>query len=220
MFFEHAPIQNLSTLFFDGAEMSAVSANEIISSIAIKCPRLKNITLAAHFDSWESIHTVVEYCRDLEQFDLHNYSPSELKRPEFVLISSLPLLESLDFKNCQIEDGAIIPLARCEGLRDLCGYNLKFPSDLMLEIGGNLRELACISPDIVDGVLEGIIEHCPNLESLNITVGEYDYEEDEENCETRVAEGLLCKRGLKKLGKLVISGMTIRLGTDWEGEED
>jgi Leucine-rich repeat (LRR) protein len=49
-----------------------------------------------------------------------------------------------------------------------------------------------------------IVEHCPNLQMLDLGDEELDAVD-------------LLKGGLKKLAKLDVNGGSVRLGTDWEG---
>jgi hypothetical protein len=55
-----------------------------------------------------------------------------------------------------------------------------------------------------------IVEHCPNLQYLDLDGVEFD---------AKVKEGLLgsLKSGLMRLAKLKVNGESVRLGTDWEG---
>jgi hypothetical protein len=69
-------------------------------------------------------------------------------------------------------------------------------------IGRNLIRLELMRPS--KEVVDGIIEHCPNLQYLELD---------------RIMEGLAgsLKNGLKRLAKLKLNHMSVRLGTDWEG---
>jgi hypothetical protein len=173
----------------------------------MKCRSLKDIHLYARFDSWDGIHKIVEYCRELEEVTLCDFSYQLLlKKSEFVAIASLPRLKSLDLSGCDIDDGAVSPLARCKGLRHLRGVNIKLSSDVVRAIGRNLVTLRCNLG--LDG-LEEIAEYCPNLETLEIEV------EDEEgnfvDGETLLSAAGLIKRGLKKLTNLVINYLEMHL---------
>jgi hypothetical protein len=60
-------------------------------------------------------------------------------------------------------------------------------------------------------VVDRIVEHCPNLQYLELWgIDEFDVE---------VKEGMvrLLKNGLKKLVKFESEDVSIRLGTDWVG---
>jgi hypothetical protein len=57
-------------------------------------------------------------------------------------------------------------------------------------------------------VVEGIVEHCQNLQYLKLGF------KNEDETEALVEE---LKNGLKKLSILMVNGKSIRLGTDWEG---
>jgi hypothetical protein len=50
---------------------------------------------------------------------------------EFVAIASLPRLESVDLSDCNIDDGAVYPLASFRGLRHLRGHNITLSSDVI-----------------------------------------------------------------------------------------
>jgi hypothetical protein len=170
MFAEIAPIQNLSNLAYDLEAIDSSSASDIISVISMKCRSLKDIYLYASFESWESIHKIVECCRDLEEITIIDYSRHQpLKNSEFVKIASLPRLMSLDLAVCLIDDGAVSPLARCKGLRHLRGFNIKLSNDVVRAIGGNLVTLQCKLK--FDG-LEEIVKYCLNLDNLDIECGE------------------------------------------------
>jgi hypothetical protein len=68
-------------------------ASGIISAIAMKW-LLKRVSLMSRFSSWESIHNVVEFCRDLDDVSFYDSSssPLSLKNSDFVAIQ----LKSLD----------------------------------------------------------------------------------------------------------------------------
>jgi hypothetical protein len=213
MIAEHAPIQNLSKFSFDHlGGIDAAEESGIISSIAMKCRSLKSISLFAQFKTWESIHKVVECCRDLEEISLYDHSRRlPLKKSEFVAIASLPRLKSLDLNYCLVGDGALSPLAKCKWLRNLLGFNIKLSSDVLRAIGGSLVLLQC---RLRLDELEEIVVYCPNLENLNIWIV------DEGGLvvgEARLSAAGLIKKGLKKLTKLVINRGTIRLGIDLVG---
>jgi hypothetical protein len=102
MIVEAALIQNLSYLTY----FSPRSPSWIISAIVMKCRLLKSISLYANFQSWESIHRIVEYCRDLKKINNRDFFSYPLKKSEFDAIASLPRLKCLELKNCKIDDGA------------------------------------------------------------------------------------------------------------------
>jgi hypothetical protein len=213
MFAELAPIQNLSKIDFVRYANDASVASAIISAIFMKCRLLKMINIFKHFESWESIHKIVEYCRELEEVTLYDLSRNQLlKNPEIVAIASLPRLKSLDLSHCLVDGGALSRLARCKGLRHLRGVNMSFSSDLIRAVGGNLISLQC---KLGSGILEGVIEFCPNLVNLDIMVVDERGNWVNEDA-ILTAEGLI-KRQLKKLSKLVINRRMMRLGADLEG---
>jgi hypothetical protein len=127
MIAEHAPIQNLSKFSFDMRRIDSPGTSGIVSAIAMKCRSLKSISIYAYFESWVSIYKIVEYCCELEEVTLHDFSRhlQSLKKSGFVAIASLSCLKSLELKYCDIDDGAFSPLARCKGLRHLSGANIK-----------------------------------------------------------------------------------------------
>jgi hypothetical protein len=199
MFAELAPIQNLSNLAYDLEAIDSSSASDIISVISMKCRSLKDIHLYASFESWESIHKIVECCRDLEEITFIDYSRHQpLKNSEFVAIASLPRLMSLNLIHCVIDIGAVSPLARCKGLKHLRGLNINLSSDVLRAIGGNLKTLRC---KLGLGGLEEIVEYCPNLETLDITVN--DEEGNWVNDDALLSSVRLIKNGLKKKRSII-----------------
>jgi hypothetical protein len=209
MFAELAPIQNLSNLSFDSlGAIDAAEESGIISSIAMKSRSLKSISLIAQFETWETIHKVVECCRDLEEITIGDYSNQKpLNNPEFLAIASLPRLKSLDLVNCLIDDGDVSHLAKCKGLRHLGGANLELSSDLLREIGGNLATLRF---KLGSRGLEEIVEFCPNLEILEITIKDEEGNFVNDEARRMSAAGLI-KNGLKKLTKLKINHWKMQL---------
>jgi hypothetical protein len=160
------------------------------------------------FESWESIHKVIEHCRDLGEITISNYSfRLSLKNSVIVEIASLPRLESLDLNNCLIDGGCVSPLARCKGLRHLSGDNFMLSSEVLRAIGCNLLTLQC---KLGSGGLVEIVTYCLSLVDLDI------WFEDEDSEDSLCAEGLI-KSAIMKFSKLVINERVVRLGTDWEG---
>jgi hypothetical protein len=216
MFVEIAPIQTLSKIDFVSYGIGL--ASEIISAIAMKCRSLKSISLLASFYSWDFIHTIFGCCREIEHITIcDSFQRFAFKNSEIVAIASLPRLNLLYLVSCIIEEGAASPLLRCKSLRNLHGVDIDQLWDVLPVIGGNLVDLRCVSG--TEG-LNWIIKYCPNLEALDIMIKNDDgnWLNDDEMI-LLSAEGVFKSR-LKKLAKLVINRRTIRLGTDWEGEED
>jgi hypothetical protein len=208
MFAELAPIQDLSNITYDLEGIDSSDANDIISTIAIKCRSLKNISIYAYFESWESIHKIVECCRELEEITIIDYSLQQplIKISEFVAIASLPRLKSLDLANCLIDDGAVSPLARCKRLRHLRGDNIKLSSDVVRSIGRNLLTLRC---NLGLNGLEEMVKYCPNLENLDISID--DEASEELDHQSILSAETVLKSGLRNLTRLEINGRTVRL---------
>jgi hypothetical protein len=86
-------------------------------------------------------------------------------------------------------------------MKEFCVNPLVDPS-ILKAIGKNLVMLILRSPS--EQVVDRIVEHCPNLQYLEI-----------ERVDEEEKEGML--RSLKKLAKFKVNKEFIRLGTDWEG---
>jgi hypothetical protein len=206
MFVENSPIPNLNILNYcserDGAE-----EEEIITAFASCYRTLSSVTLVAAFDSSVSLLKVVKCCRCLERLVFGGVGVGvELYRSDVLAVASLPRLKSLIIGGCLIAYYSFYGFVRCTGLKEL---QVPYFSDLtvLASIGMNLVSLNLLNPS--EEVVNGIVEHCPNLQYL-----ELDVEFDEE-----VMEGLVVslKNGLKRLVKLKLDGKSMRLGTDWEG---
>jgi hypothetical protein len=83
-------------------------------------------------------------------------------------------------------------------------------NDILPNIGRNLISLQYISSISIQKAIDEIVEHCPNLQILDISLIEL-------NEDTKDAAEDLIKRGLKKLAKLKVNHKSVRLGTDWKG---
>jgi hypothetical protein len=134
-------------------------------------------------------------------------------------IVSLPRLKSLNF-NCRVAKDAISTLSRCRGLKHLALRHGSFDLNKLLPtIGRKLASLEYTSSTPFLETVEAIVEHCPNLQMLDLGCEEF-------AAETKAAAVDLIKGGLnklsklkmfKKLSKLKVDVMTVRLGTEWEG---
>jgi Leucine-rich repeat (LRR) protein len=128
-----------------------------------------------------------------------------LKRSDIEAIASLPRLKSLNI-DCEIADDAVSAISRCKGLKHLTLRSGSFDlTNIFSAIGGTLISLDYTSSTafLVETV-DAIVEHCPNLQMLDLGDEELDVVD-------------LLKGGLKKLAKLNVNGGSVRLGTDWEG---
>jgi hypothetical protein len=227
MFAENAPIPKLSKISYWSNEDDTKIA--FISTLAMNSHALKSISIdASRVDSWECIHKIVEFCRNLEILSISDYSfrPPPLKHPlvlaDLKAISTLPLLKSLNLFQCWIVKDAQAPLAAMKGLRSLRGVRLGLLRDVLPSIGGKLVSLVCglQSYGLQSGGergIKGIVEHCPNLEYLNI--GGVSAEDlSKEDKEKIVGIDEVLKKELKKLARLVFFTRNIRLGTDLHEE--
>jgi hypothetical protein len=94
-----------------------------ISTLVMNSSReLKSISInACGVNSWECIHKIVEFCRDLEDLSIKDYScrPGPMKHhlvlADIKAISTLPLLNSLNLFQRWFEKDAQAPLAKMKG---------------------------------------------------------------------------------------------------------
>jgi hypothetical protein len=107
---------------------------------------------------------------------------------------------------CRVASEAFSALAKVKVLKKLVIQYLVDPA-VLPAIGRNL--VRQVLPGASREVVDGILEHCPNLQYLELYCDVLD--EDAEEMEKFVG---LFKNGLKRL-----NDKTIRLGTDWEGYE-
>jgi hypothetical protein len=204
MFVENTPIPSLKTLSYQ-SDRGAEEEEELISLIATKYSTLVSVKLIANFDSSSSLLKIVECCQDLEGLYLHSQGNIlMLSRSDILSIASLPHLQSLDIRGfINLADDDSSALVRCKVLKELRLNPLIDLSILpVAAIGRNLVRLELWNPS--KEVVDGIVEHCPNLQYLDFG---------------SVNEGLVwtIKNGLTKLAKLTLNGESVRLGTDWEG---
>jgi hypothetical protein len=205
MFVENTPIPNLKILYYESVR-EAVEENEIIAALAMNYRALTSLKVFAKFESSASLLKVVGCCRDLESLVFSTRGDlSILERSDILAITSLPRLKSLDIGACYLAVGASSALVRCKGMKELRIPSLVDPT-VLSAIGMNLASLQLWRPS--KEVVDGIVEHCPNLQYLELE----DVDED-------VKEGLVgsLKKGLIKLAKLEVNEKSICLGTDREG---
>jgi hypothetical protein len=207
MFVENTPIPNLRLMYYE-SNREAEEEEDIISSIVSSYRTLCSMNLSAKFESSDSLLKVVECCRCIERLV---FSPRGnflgLERPDILAITSLPHLCHLELY-CRIAEDAYSSLTRCRRLKDLIVSSLR-DDTVLPEIGKNLLILDLFIPS--KEVISGIVEYCPNLHYLYLEVMGELKDDDLEELKHSLMEGL------KKLSKLKVNGMTVRLGTDWEG---
>jgi hypothetical protein len=129
-----------------------------------------------------------------------------LNRVDIESIASLSEIKFLQLGEISID--AISALAKCSGLNHLLIGGDYIRLDLFLpNIGKKLISLSFAGLFTLDGdTSRCIIEHCPNLESLNLVVADFSDDSIEELI-----------KGLKVLSKFKVNSYTVRLGTYWEG---
>jgi hypothetical protein len=202
MFVENTPIPKLRCLAY---QSNLNTDNEIVILFASNCRELTRVRLSARFDSSASLLKVVECCRSLESLAYSNLAGElTLERSDILAISSLPRLKSLGL-GCMVASDTYSALVRCRGLKAIRIPFLVDPTALLV-IGRGLISLCLGRPS--KEVVDGIVEHCPNLQYLELRKTEMGDEGKE------VLVGSI-KNGLKKLAKLKIN--EDGLGTDWEG---
>jgi hypothetical protein len=208
MFVVSVPIHNLHS-FNNGCFGETAVDSDIVSAVAINYPSIKRLRLDDLFNSSATIIKFVQCCRDIEDLFL-NVDEMELTRSDIEAIASLPRLKSLNI-NCEIASGAVSALSRCRGLKHLAvdGFE-SFDLISILTSVRNLVSLECIFSTPFMEAIDAIIEHCPNLQMLNLGYGELGVEKKDAAVD-------LLKGGLKNLSKLTLNKVSVRLGTDWKG---
>jgi hypothetical protein len=199
MFVENTPTPNLRILAY---ESNLETDDEIITSLASNCRALVRVCLIARLDSSVGLLKFVECCRSLESLLFADVRGQlMLERSDILAIASIPRLRSLGMIGCGVASDAHTALVRCKGLNELDLGCLADPA-VLPAIGRNLfsLDLWCPSKEVADG----IVEHCPNLQYLEVD----SLELDEEDTALFVSS---LKSGLKKLAKIKIDGKSIRL---------
>jgi hypothetical protein len=213
MFVVYVPILNL--LSFSIVSFGLEGDEYIVSAVAISCPMIKRLSLSDFYNSSATLLKFVECCRDIEEISFCESSGDDilyLKRSDIEAIASLPRLKSLNIK-CHVADDGIDALSRCKGLRHLALWPGSFAlKDIFPSIGRNLVSLEYTSSDPILETIDSIIEHCPNLQMIEMR---FVWAEEEEEMKLVGVDSL--KEGLKKLSKLKIGKESVRLGTDWKG---
>jgi hypothetical protein len=205
MFVVSVPILNLHSF----CNTCWYGNEDIVSAVAISYPTIKRLRLEDTYDSSATLLKFVECCRGIE--DLFFFSDhTELTRSDIEAIASLPRLKSLNIR-CRIAEDDVSALSRCRGLKHLAyGRGSIDLNDILPNIGRNLISLQYISSISIQKAIDEIVEHCPNLQILDIgSIGRDD------GMIAAAVDSL--KRGLKRLSMLKVNWMSVRLGTDWEG---
>jgi hypothetical protein len=205
MFVVSVPILNLLSFSNAYFEMG-FEGSDIVQAVAINYPTIKRLHLDDEYSSSATLLLkFVDCCRDIEELSFVDWSGDvELKRSDIEAIASLPRLKSLNI-DFEIADDAVSAISRCRGLKHLVLLRISFAlNDILPAIGGTLVSLEYTSSTAFLGAVDSIVEHCPNLQMLDLGDEELDAVD-------------FLKGGLKKLAKLNIDGGSVRLGTDWEG---
>jgi hypothetical protein len=206
MFVVSVPIPNLQSFsneYFGGIGISAV---------AINYPSIKRLRLDDYYSSSATLLKFVECCRFIEELSFCESSGDDLKlnHSDIESITSLPRLKSLNI-NCLITDDDVSVLSRCKGLMHLDLWpGSSALKNILPSIGRNLVSLEYDSSTPFLETVNRIIEYCPKLKMFDVRCEELD-------TETKAADLDLLKRGLKNLSEFKVDGISIRLGTDWEG---
>jgi hypothetical protein len=208
MFVVSVPILNLHS--FSSVMFGKLEGDEdILSAVAIDYPTIKRLSLVDSYDTSATLLIFAVCCREIEELSYCDCSGAwSLDRRDIEAIASLPRLRSLIIDNGIAED-AVLALSRCRGLKHLALYRGSFElTNILPALGRNLVSLKYRSSNSYLETVNAIIEHCPNLHWLDL---------NELDALTKAMGVFLIKGGLKKLSKLKLNGITVFLGTDWEG---
>jgi hypothetical protein len=209
MFVVSVPIHNLHS--FSNKFFGVIGGEEIVSTIATNYPTIKKVYLEDQYSSFVTLLKFAEFCRDIEELSFVDWSGDvELKRSDIEAIASLPRLKSLNI-DFEIADNAVSALSRFRGLKHLALCYGSFDlTNILPTIGKPLLSLVYNSSNSIMGTVNVIVEHCPNLQILDLRwIGR-------EDANKAVAVDSL-KRGLKQSRILKLNHKSVRLGTDWEG---
>jgi hypothetical protein len=218
LFIESIHIPNLNSFSFPGYYVeSFVNAAGLNYGRSIKDLRL------SMFVSSENIIKIVRGCPLLER--LAFFMDAKFSISDMSAIASLPRLRYLEFRSCRaVADGAFIALAECRELKYL---NIR-SRDLKLNNSDLKRVLRVIGRNLIGLILldmsvdstertEGIVEYCPNLQYLDLKINQ-DYDPEKMRYGQIIESNRqMLKAGLKKLAKLRVNDVSVRLGTDWNG---
>jgi hypothetical protein len=217
LFIENTPIPNLK--FFDYSNTVDLASGEIwVVNTAVEKygDSLTRLNLYCYVSSANLIK-IAERCHHLQNLSISfTEDGEELSISAIKATASLPRLKCLMIENgVDLEDGAVSALAKCYELRHLSIGDYITLVDLKKILRGIGRNL--VSLDLSDVCVEAIgviVKDCPDLQYLKLR----SYGGNEEDAVESIK--LKLKRGLKKLAKLDVNGESVRLGTDWEIDED
>jgi hypothetical protein len=205
MFVVSVPIPNLRSF----GNFYWFGNRDISMSVAINYPTIERLLLSDDYDSSATLLKFVECCRGIEELSFFS-DEMKLTRSDIEAIASLPRLKSLNIR-CRIAEDAVSALSRCRGLKHLALGRESFDlTSILPNIGRRLVSLDYVSSTSIMGTVNFIVEHCLNLQILDLRWIE------REDANRAVAVDSL-KRGLKQLSKLKLNHKSVRLGTDWEG---
>jgi hypothetical protein len=113
--------------------------------------------------------------------------------------------------DCDIDDDAIPTLTRFKRLKHLLlprFFDVECLKDVLSVIGGSLLSLGLLS--VSKDISDAILSNCPCLEWVEFA----DLNGDKK---TQDFAEMALKKGLKRLTKLKVKGVSVRVGTDWGG---
>jgi hypothetical protein len=217
LFIETTPIPSLKSFRFESSDNNYDREGVNVDAAVMRYGHTL-ITLNAQncFVSPANLVKIAECCPVLEKLILFTGDELELSIADIKVISTLPRLRHFAVDRWTIiEDDASKSLALYKGLKHLETVWDESLNAALRVVGGNLRSL--VLWDVRAEEIDGIIEHCPGMQNLDICL---------ERPEIHVSNDVVeltknkLKNGLKMLAKLKVNGMNVRLGTDWEGTDE
>jgi hypothetical protein len=211
LFIESIPIPNLESFQYSMAEEGSEEINVVNAAVMYYGGSLVRLHLGC-FVSSANIIKIAERCLSLENLTISfTQEGNELSIPAIKAIASLPRLKYLEIgQDCEFLDVDVTALSRCYELKHL---SLRYSQledliSILRGVGGHLVSLFLRMAEVK--AIGVIIESCPNLQYLEVTIVGSD---------TTMVESIkmTLKSGLKRLAKLKVNGVSARLGTDWEG---
>jgi hypothetical protein len=210
LFIESTPIPNLKSFRCTSYHNAPVDDIDIVDAVVTNYGRsLINLNLSICYVSSANLVKIAECCHGLEKLNLliilDISSLSDMK-----IIASLPRLKSLKIgEYCRFADESVSALTRCRGLNHLGMYWQEDMRDVLRVIGRNLIGLEL--RDIYLESIDAVVEYCPDLQYLQVRIGERMFAGRVDEVKHKL------KDGLKRLAKLKVNGFSVRLGTDWVG---
>jgi hypothetical protein len=215
-FIENTHIPNLKSFKYANDEEEKVDEIEVVGAAVVKYGgSLTRLNLGCYVSSANLVN-IADRCKSLIDLSISfTQFDDVLSLPSIKATASLPRLKRLNFgtggnDDCEIADGAIVALARCFTLKHLSFQSIKREElrAVVHGIGMNLSSLAL--RDLKEGYSEMIVEHCPNLQYLELKTKMIDADKVDSFKQK-------LKSGLRKLAKLMVNGVSVRLGCDWDG---